>query len=178
MIHVMDGFLKEPTNYRNEVLKLPFQSYDFGHCQFHGIAMGGPSDHLLMRIQAHFPHLSPMLTFFRKSPLGQREPHFIHADNDMGEWTGILYLNPEPPKGDGTDFWRCKGGAIQADVPYPATADAPDPAEWTKRQHVAAVFNRLLLFPASYFHSRALLENWGTGDDARLTQVVFGTGAV
>lgn len=42
-----------------------------------------------------------------------------------------------------------------------------------------AAAGRLLLFPAPCFHSRAILENYGTaGDDARLIQLVFGTGSL
>ena len=48
-----------------------------------------------------------------------------------------------------------------------------DRDQWSLRLHVASRFNRVVLFPAEYFHSRALYENYGDGDTARLTQIVF-----
>ena len=35
-----------------------------------------------------------------------RRPNYVHTDRDMGEWTALLYLNPQPAPGDGTTFWR------------------------------------------------------------------------
>ncbi len=121
----------------------------------------------------------PSLSFFRKSPLGQEEPHFIHTDIDMGDWSAILYLNPEPPEGDGTSFWMHKRtAAIQSFIPHERSEDGKSAINWERIQHVQAKFNRLVLFPSSFFHSRAIPENWGEGDEARLTQVTFGTGDV
>jgi hypothetical protein len=60
-----------------------------------------------------------------------------------------------PPEGDGTKFWE-RGGA-----------------GWTETRLVLGRFNRLLIFDAALPHSRAIFENYGEGDDARLIQVIF-----
>lgn len=73
----------------------------------------------------------------------------------MGRFTGIYYLNPEPPAGDGTAFWRRYGN------------------DWKMTRLVPARFNRLLIFRAGLHHSRALFDNYGHGDGARLIQVIF-----
>ncbi len=172
---IIDNALRYPGDYRASALAQDFKSYDFGHCVFHGIALAPAATEVLDRLREHDQQLDPTLTFFRKSPLGQVEPHFIHTDVDMGDWSALLYLNPEPPAGDGTTFWRhLETGATESSIPHERSEEGRDPAKWAMRVHVAGLFNRLLLFPSSYFHSRAIHENWGAGDDARLVQVVFG----
>jgi hypothetical protein len=64
-------------------------------------------------------------------------------------------MNPEPAEGDGTAFWEKDGG------------------EWKMTHLVQAKFNRLLTFNADLHHSRALFNNYGEGDGARLIQVIF-----
>jgi hypothetical protein len=105
------------------------------------------------------------------------EPNDIHTDVDMGEWTGLLYLNPIPPEKDGTDFWRHRAsGTIESAVPHERSIEGRDRDRWELELHVPAEFNRLLLFDSRLFHSRAIHENYGAGDSARLVQVVFGKG--
>ena len=177
-LRIFDDVLPDPQAYREQVLKLDFRSYDFGNCVFHGIATGGPGAQLEKWITTRYPSLKPNLTFFRKSPLGQVEPHFIHTDVDMGEWSALLYLNPDQKQGDGTSFWTHHTGAIESPIPHERSQEGRDPSNWTLRERVVAKFNRMLMFPSSYFHSRAIFENWGDGNGARLVQVVFGTGVL
>jgi hypothetical protein len=165
------------------VLKREFGTVDVG-AQFHGISLGAGNT-LPWFVRSKFSMLEPKLSFFRKSPAGQVEPNYIHTDCDMGEWTAILYLTPNPPPDDGTTFWRhIATGRIETATG--ATSDENlgevlawrDRAQWEQWRTVAAVFNRVVVFPASYYHSRALEENYGEGDSARLIQVLFGTGQV
>jgi hypothetical protein len=182
-IHVFDDALQFPLIYRGAALTRTFATVDVG-AKFHGIALG--ADVVLPEvIAARFPELEPKLSFFRRSPAGQEEPNFIHTDCDMGEWTAILYLTPNPPPDDGTTFWRhIATGRIETVTG--ATSDENlgevlawrDRSQWEPWRTVAAVFNRVVVFPATYYHSRALEQNYGEGDSARLIQVLFGTGQV
>lgn len=182
-IHIIDNALHLPRLYRNVALARKFETVDVG-AKFHGIALG--ADSLLPTLVAsHFPMLTPALSFFRQSPEGQIEPNFIHTDCDMGEWTALLYLTPNPPPDDGTTFWRHRAtGAIEtatgatSDDNLAETLAWRDRAQWEPWRTVAAVFNRVVVFPATYYHSRAIEANYGTGKDARLVQVLFGTGQV
>jgi hypothetical protein len=173
---VIDNFLEFPEDYREAALKLEYKSFEFPECTFHGIALGGPSMQGVERIMKGFPYLQPTMTFFRKSPKGQVEPHYIHSDIDMGQWSAILYLNPDPPKGDGTAFWTHREtGAIGSEIPHERSQEGHSPDKYfDRRRLVEAKFNRLLIFKSSMFHSRAIHENWGEGDQSRLTQVTFG----
>ncbi len=178
MIQIFDDVLLNPDAYRAEALKQNFQTFDFGHVKFHGIAPTGLDSELCKIMRKKFQWVWPALTFFRKSPEGQEEPHFIHTDVDMGDWTALLYLNPKPKDGDGTAFWTHKSGVIGSAIPHEFSEEGKTTDNWTMHELVAAAYNRMVVFPSIYFHSRAIHENWGEGDDARLVQVVFGTGVL
>lgn len=176
-IRVYDGVLEDPLAYRAAALAAGFQSIPLGGSVFHGIG-ASPDATLPEWIGAMYPGLEPVITFFRHSPGGQREPNYVHSDTDMGDWTGILYLNPDPPLGDGTLFYaHTPTGDVESTPGVDTHADEwSDPSKWTLRGFVPAAFNRLVLFPSRLFHSRAIPENYGAGNDARLIQVVFGRG--
>lgn len=171
-----DDVLEDPMEYRRRALSMNFRTYDFGHCVFHGIAVPPPPT-LGLWLQEKRPDLTPTLTFFRQSPLDQVEPHFIHTDVDMGEWSAVLYLNAAPPSKDGTTLWTHKGtGTIESKIAHERSEEGQNEELWKPRVRIVGKFNRLLMFPSSYFHSRTIFENYGVGNDARLTQVMFGTG--
>ena len=180
MVPVYDEVLLHPIAYRHRLLDLPFGDVSVGDVTFRGIA--DVTDRTMAdAVTARWPDLQPTLTFARLSPAGQEEPHFIHTDRDMGEWTAILYLTDPPDPGDGTTFWAHAETGIclsTADTPDAFAAEHRawrDASQWRPWRMVEARFNRLVIFPASAFHSRTIRENYGTGASARLTQVMFGT---
>lgn len=173
MIHVFDDVLSDPQEYRRRALVRPFGDVTLGPDTFRGIATP-PDESLPERLAALLPGLVPALSFLRKSPEGQREPNYIHSDADMGNATGIYYMNPKPTNGDGTVFWRHdRSGAIGGAWTDEIAADARTEEGWTRWHSVDACFNRLVVFPADWFHSRALIDNYGSDASARLIQVVF-----
>lgn len=153
MIRVLDDVLSDPHAYRTQALAQDFRDVTIGPDTFRGIAPCQEGD--VAAAAAGASGAEPVLTFFRKSPHGQIEPNYVHSDHEMGAFTGIYYMNPEPPAGDGTTFWQ-------------RVAD-----EWAETERVEARFNRLLLFSTDLAHSRSIFENYGRGDEARLIQVVF-----
>ena len=177
-IMVFDDVLPDPMASRAEALAQTFETHVHNTVPFHGIAMSPP--HVASLIMQQFPSYRPTLTFFRQSPQGQAEPNFIHCDRTMGDWTALLYLTPDPPAEDGTDFWTHRPtGDTESPVLEPAEYFSENEklhtmADWERRVHVAGTFNRMLLFPAPYYHSRALFDNFGEGDEARLVHVTFG----
>lgn len=181
-ILIFDNVMPDPAAYRADALRHDFRTYTFSKDEvFHGIGLAGTNPALPAWITAKFPSLSPRVNFFRKSPQGQKEPTFIHSDDGMGDWTAILYLNEKPIVGDGTKFWKHKGsGKIQAGRAEldQFEGDFPHIDKWEPWHHVRAAFNRLLMFPSPYFHSRAIFENYGADEGSRLIQVVFGTGSL
>jgi len=178
---VIDGFMPDAEKYRTAALARPYATYDLGGEIWHGISLVAPGDpayELPLAIQRYNPDFCPTLSFFRRSPEGQVEPNFIHTDVDMGEWTGILYLNPRCPEGDGTAFWTHRATQETSNrKAHLRSQDGQDHTKWDFRLRVQSKFNRLLLFQSQYYHSRSIFENWGNKVEARLIQVVFGTGS-
>lgn len=152
-INVLDDALPDPLAYLSAVRRLPFRDVTLGPDTFRGIALSRRRE--VDKVAESETNASSVLSFFRRSPAGQVEPNFIHSDEAMGRFTGIFYMNPEPAEGDGTAFWERVGG------------------EWKMVRLVQAKFNRLLTFSAGLHHSRALFDNYGEGDGARLIQVIF-----
>lgn len=177
-----DDVLADPVAFRALALAQPFADIPLVAGTFHGIAPS-PTTELVDWFVANMPMVTkrrPVLTFLRLSPAGQPMPHYVHTDRDMGAVTGILFLNPLPAPGDGTTFWRHKatGATVSRDLDAAGLAlerlEWLDPEHWEAIETAEAKFNRLILFPAECFHSRALFDSYGDGpDEARLTQVAF-----
>lgn len=177
-IRIFDDFLPDPTAYREQALRGEFRSFDFPECTFHGISFPAPALVPEM-ISEMMPGAVPNLSFFRKSPKGQEEPHYIHTDVDMGRWSAILYLNEQPESGDGTAFWtHNESGRIGSMIPHEFSTPGKSAEGWTRRRWVEGKFNRLMVFSSDLFHSRSIFDNWGENMTARLTQVTFGTGEI
>lgn len=161
---VQDDVLGVPDWYRDEALRDrdEYKDVTIGADTFRGILpVYGDDDQFQNWIRSQGP-FKPIISFFRRSPEGQPEPNYIHSDREMGDWTAILYLNPEPADGDGTIFWDAKDVDLSGDI------------RGAERFRVRAQFNRAVIFPSHWWHSRALFDNYGHGDSARLIQVAFG----
>jgi hypothetical protein len=190
LIHQFEDILGDPWTYRSMALNENFQSIPLGPVGSYAPVefknMVTFKDWTLPRtIEHQFPGLKTTYNFLRQSPYRQEEPNFVHTDRTMGDWTAILYLNPNPPKGDGTTFWKnIVTGAIEskADTEVDKLAEGlswVNLSQWIPWHRVVAKFNRMVMFPAPYFHSRSIYSNYGIkGDDARLVQIVFGTGTL
>jgi hypothetical protein len=180
LVHVHDHLLYDPKGYRDFALALPYHDIVIGEDIFRGIApTDDPRLPTLLRalygddLQVTLSGVDG-LSFFRKSPRGQLEPNYIHSDAAMGDVTAILYLHPAPPPGDGTTFWeRTATGHTYGPWDDETARAAKDLRLWTPWRTVPAQFGRLLVFRSDLFHSRAIPENYGEDQDARLTQVAF-----
>ncbi len=153
MIRILDDVLPDPVAYLAEARQQEFRNLAFGPDIFRGIAFAHRRD--IAAVAEAETGARAGLSFFRRSPLGQPEPNYVHSDAGMGCFTAIYYMNPAPPEGDGTKFWE------------------RDDDGWKEMRLVPARFNRLLIFDAALPHSRAIFDNYGDGDDARLIQVIF-----
>lgn len=103
---------------------------------------------------------------------------WIHADYTTN-WAGVLYLTPEAPVGAGTAFYRHKKTG-QYECPQDKAMldefnkDASSYDEWERTDHVANIFNRLILFNANRFHASA--SSFGDKkENGRLFQTFFFT---
>jgi hypothetical protein len=104
---------------------------------------------------------------------------WIHRDNyNNNNWTGIIYLTPEPPPNSGTGFYKYKDGTWDyndskfLDNDNELNKNCRDNTKWELLSKVGNVFNRLLLFRSSQYHMS--MEYFGTDiNDGRLIQLFF-----
>ena len=87
-----------------------------------------------------------------------------HTDRrDLCRYAAVLYLNPDPPAGAGTSFYRLRyaNGALGGNACPPPhdnlvqalRVKSLPPGAWVEEARVDNVFNRLLLYKAALVHS-------------------------
>jgi len=114
--------------------------------------------------------------------------------HDTQSYAAAIYLNPNPPPGAGTSFWRdrthgCRRapshqfetarlGSPEAvkdaeSVIYdPFNVEHPD--NWELVESVAGLYNRLVIWDAKLMHSATSYEKFAGGaDESRLVQLFF-----
>lgn len=167
--------------YHAQALRHPFSDVTFPTAQtFKGVALA-QDPAVALALMARYPAMDVQLSFLRQSPEGQVEPTYIHSDQHMGDWMAVYYLTTRPDWAivtddpDGTIFWeRAASGAIAGPWDDETQAAAQDLSRWYRWAMVLAVPNRVVLFHAALYHSRALLQNFGQGESSRLVQVLAG----
>jgi hypothetical protein len=149
---VLDNVLTDPTAYVRDALSYGFEEVFNADKVFKGIQPRN-DDEFQHFIENYFGlQYETVYNFIRQSPEGQDEPNFIHTDEMMGDILALLYLNETHPDTDGTIIY--------------------DENE-KKMCSIHMKFNRALIFGTRFPHSRALFENFGSGDESRLVQVLF-----
>ena len=106
-----------------------------------------------------------------------------HTDRrDLCRYAAVIYLNPDPPAGAGTSFYRLRyaNGALGGNACPPPHDNLVQalrvprlpPGAWVEDVRVDNVFNRILLYKASLVHSAT--GYFGTAmADRRLTVAFF-----
>ena len=104
------------------------------------------------------------------------------ACRDLCRYAAVRYLNPDPPAGAGTSFYRLRyaNGALGGNAcapPHDSLVQALGvtklpPGAWAEEARVDNVFNRILLYKASLVHS-ATGYFGRTMADERLTVAFF-----
>lgn len=150
---IVDNVIESPIKYVSEILEKDFIDVSDGVNVFQNIQPRYEPDEFTSYVSDLVgPMYDVSWNFVRKSPLNQDEPNFIHTDEMMGDITAILYLSIKHPDGDGTTIYNDDG---------------------SKSCVIYSKFNRMIVFDSSLPHSRNIFENFGTGDESRLIQVVF-----
>jgi hypothetical protein len=105
-----------------------------------------------------------MLVFYRAAI----RHHYRPGDVYPRDWSGVVYLSPDPPPWSGTSIWRHKdtGTCIASPgVRYYRDPDTLDHFELENR------YNRLALFRENILHR--VETGFGMGHTTRLTQTIF-----
>ena len=117
--------------------------------------------------------------------IGAGATTWIHADIS-NEWSGVVYLNPDPPPMSGTSFYRHRktGSVKYGDSNFGLedsrilnhNGEGKDPHlnNWEVTDVVENKFNRLILFRAGLWHCQTNFTFFGNDvNDSRLTQTFF-----
>lgn len=110
------------------------------------------------------------------------ETTWIHHDNQNynGEntYAGIIYLTPNAPIPGGTAMYKyIDGNMDRLDTEIlqnkkSITANSKDSSKWIKTTKLGNIFNRLIIYNSSNYHSS--MEYFGNNiQDARLMQLLF-----
>lgn len=111
-----------------------------------------------------------------------RHPMWIHSDMLFADYIGVFFVQgSKSPENDGLSLWKNKeldDIKIETESPtkekYIVDRQTLDKDKWEMWKTVDFKKNRLVICPASYFHSKAKYENVGkTLDDCRIVHVLF-----
>lgn len=111
-----------------------------------------------------------------------RHPMWIHSDALFADYIGVYFVRPsEFPQDDGFSLWRNKElNTFSLDIkdhtdPKAKVIDSQtlDPEKWELWHRVEFKPNRLVICPASYFHSTTTYGHHGGVDDCRIVHVLF-----
>jgi len=105
----------------------------------------------------------------------ESEVSWMHTDNDVTDWAGVLYLTPDAPVSGGTGLFRFQDGtrfALESEDLTPHNQNAGNFHAWEQVDNIGNVFNRLILFNAQHWHRS--LEYFGDSkENGRLFQTFF-----
>lgn len=104
----------------------------------------------------------------------------IHSDDGWGTYAAVVYMDPTPPEGSGTAFWRHKLSGAEAvtqdDIVtyFQVMGDWDNPDAFTQTAVAQAEFNTAVIYPTKYLHSRWPFAAYGDSpSNGRLSLVAF-----
>lgn len=151
---------------------------------YKGVSLNIPTvfkEEFIAKIE-HLMHgtISKHLVFARLRPENQdKPPHEVHTDKIMGQYTALVYLNPNDQCKGGTAFLEHISGYLSK---HPETdeemalweADTNDLSKWTKTGYCQMKYNRCLILRSDLLHMAEPISGFGsTPDDARLVLTCF-----
>jgi hypothetical protein len=179
-IIVIDNFYENPMEVRNFALKQEFkeESYYPGKrtksyaCEEHKERFQKILEPVVGKIN-HFPFDTDNGKFQYST---SNDHSWIHCDNVDMNYAGIIYLTPDAPVESGTAFYQYIDGTMNAHEAKLMNSDYvkynKDMTKWKLVDKVGNIFNRLILFDSSRYHTA--VDYFGTNlYNGRLYQVFF-----
>lgn len=183
---IIDDFMPNPEEIRKKALEAGFEDFPYMQGVYQGTGLNYKCPELREQIQNVFQReLDFHVSAFRSGGEETKLHVNIHADNSVSDFAGVYYLNlPEQCKG-GTAFYTLKEYGWD-EMPTEEqlkekgknlewmTSKWTQPDAWELNTVAGMKFNRLIIYPTQYFHSRYPLEGWGTTpENSRLVWVSF-----
>jgi hypothetical protein len=187
MIYVSDSFLSDQwySSTRDELLKAEFTEVMVGDKSFH-VQM--PTGQFTSMVEDKISMLegskiTNILSFFRLATDEIDTDWRIHSDLKINgtqpDRAVVLFMSPPDPDRDlnGTAFWshieyghKLPSGTDDSEFDRMILEDANDIEMWKLNSVIGHMENRLISYPASYFHSKYPNIAWGR---KRIVYVMF-----
>lgn len=125
--------------------------------------------------------VEPNYSGFRLDYDGELPNSAVHYDADVSSWAAVYYLNAPAQCRGGTAFWRHRETGHNAvpvnsstEIQHAYRLDGNHATHWIMESVIGMRWNRCLIYPTSYFHSRYPIEGFGAGPpDGRLVAGIF-----
>jgi len=173
--HIIDNFYPDPLAVRNEILKTATWSTRMRRYSGFNSLESFQDVFVKTKIES-FLKVNITSRFFgttRTTPYRKDWiSNYIHTDG--GTWVGVLYLNPNPPKENGTLVFRNKvTGSIQAEDEVGTTPEGTnDLNKWDIVFNCEGIFNRLFILRSNVWHGSLPKNGFGeTLENSRLVQI-------
>jgi len=187
MIYVSDSFLSDQwySSTRDELLKAEFTEVMVGDKSFH-VQM--PTGQFASMVEDKISmiegsKITNILSFFRLATDEIDTDWRIHSDLKINgtqpDRAVVLFMSPPDPDRDlnGTAFWshieyghKLPSGTDDSEFDRMILEDANDITMWKLNSVIGHMENRLISYPASYFHSKYPNIAWGR---KRIVYVMF-----
>lgn len=185
---VVDDFMPNALEIREKALAAGFKDHYYMEGTYQGTGISYNPPEIREALESFFnKKLDFTITAFRSGHKDTKLHVNIHADNSVSDWAYVYYLNlPEDCFG-GTAFYTLKEYAWDKMPTQEMLEERGKTLEWMtdkwtkpdawQLNTVAGMkFNRMIVYPTQYFHSRFPLDGWGDADKpehARLVNVGF-----
>lgn len=187
MVIVLDNVLEDFDDYLQRVKFARFSDVESQGIKYSDISQDVSADKIYAAINAKFKRQSTtnvinFLRAYRDKP-SYRHPMWIHSDVLFADYIAVFFVqSSEFPQDDGFALWKNKElDSIRLDSTDITDGrnkivdeQTLDPEKWELWRRVEFKPNRVVICPASYFHSTITYGHaGGTLDKCRIVHVLF-----
>ncbi len=181
-VMVLDDFYENPMAVREWILQEDFAMSYIGCHRTKSYATPELRQHIQTFIEPFAGKITEWSTaenYFNANGCFQysmeTDDDWIHADDSVTDWAGVLYLTPDAPLSSGTGLFKFRDGtrfAIEKTDHTEHSQHGRNMDSWEQIDSIGNVFNRLILFNAQHWHGG--LGYFGDSkENARLFQLFF-----
>lgn len=185
MILVYDNLLEDFESYYQQVLKANFQDVMSQGLKYSDMSQDVSGDEIYKVLEKNIGFKPQNVINFLRAYKDKdyKHPMWIHSDTLFADYIAIFMIQASDcPQDDGVAFWRHKELNDIQILTKDHTEErnkivdysSLDPEKWEMWKRVEFKQNRIVIAPASYFHSCASYSNRGrTIEDCRIVHVLF-----
>lgn len=185
-VTVIDNILPNFNTVLRTINEIEFQDAFSQGRIYADVTLDLSSDHLYEQVEKHLGFKPVNVLNFTRAYRERSDylrPTWIHADTLFADYIGVLFIQSTKfPMDDAFCLWKhkeldsidLKKSDFDGEREYKADLSTLTPEDWEIWKRVEFQPNRLVICPASYFHSTATYRSHGrTMNDCRIVQVIF-----